>query len=159
MEYVCLLGALITLFCGLLFFLDKFPLPEYKLLAQIVAITVIVGSSLAVVIMIVWDVRTRVKKSKHRYEAKRRKLFTQVQTLKQQGKPFMHLVHRLNGLKTRYTEDGKVSFVPPLFWDVRDSEEEEVTSFASLIENLFSWHRVKKNLQKIRRRKITMRMK
>lgn len=164
MEYVCLMSALITLFCGLLFFLDNFPLPAAKLIAQIIAITVVIGSSISVagmlflyahhtIAMILWDVKTRIRKSKERYRIKRQKLFSEVQQLKQQSKPFMHLVHRLNGSKTRYHEDGSVEFTPPLFWNVRESEEEKMTNLAELTSNLFSWTRFKRNWAKLRQKR------
>jgi hypothetical protein len=51
-----------------------------------------------------------------------------MQQLKRENKPWKHLMHRLNGEKTRYDENELVTYTPPLFWDVRQSEEENVPS-------------------------------
>lgn len=121
MEYVCLLGSVCVLFCGLLFFLNRDPFYEFKLVTQVIVIILMIFCSILVVAMILWDIQTRRRKSAQRYRAKRQTTFALVQELKKQGKPFMHLVHKLNGGKTRYDENGTVVFVPPIFWDVRDS--------------------------------------
>lgn len=61
MEYIVFILTLLTLFCGLLFFMNRFPTDWSIVLVRTFTIIVIIGSTLGVVGLIAWDVRTRVK--------------------------------------------------------------------------------------------------
>lgn len=146
MEYVCLTGSVCVLFCGLLFFLNKDPFPEFKMMTQVIVIILMIFCSIAVVAMILWDIQTRRKKSNLRFKTRRKETFELVQQLKKHSKPFMHLVHRLNGGKTRYDEQGNVTFVPPIFWNVREESEDERYTLQGMIDDLFNVKRISKYL-------------
>lgn len=103
--------------------------------------------------MIAWDVRTRIQKRQRRHIRRRKQLFDECTKLKNANMPYMHIVHRLNGLSTRYDEQGKVVFLSPMFWDIRDSDEEPMKDLGSVIEDLLSWQRIKRKLFSIQKKK------
>jgi hypothetical protein len=60
MDYFVIIVTMTTLFFGLLFFVDRFP-PGTKDPLEYLAFFVIIGSTLVVVSMILWDANTRRK--------------------------------------------------------------------------------------------------
>jgi divalent metal cation (Fe/Co/Zn/Cd) transporter len=60
MDYFVIIVTMATLFFGLLFYVDRFP-DGTKAPLEYLAFTVIIGSTLIVVSMILWDANTRRK--------------------------------------------------------------------------------------------------
>jgi hypothetical protein len=62
MEYVTLLATLLTLFFGLLFFVDKFPTEQWKNACIVITMIVIISCTVIIVLMILFDMWTRRQK-------------------------------------------------------------------------------------------------
>jgi hypothetical protein len=73
MDYFVIIVTMTTLFFGLLFFVDRFP-EGTKGIAEYVAFLVIIGSTIIVVSMILWDANTRRKNDKKKLKAKLKKI-------------------------------------------------------------------------------------
>jgi hypothetical protein len=71
MEYIVLISTLLTLFFGLLFFVNEFPTPAWRTFAIVLTMIVIISCSVIVVLMVLFDMWTR--RQKDNAKAKQRK--------------------------------------------------------------------------------------
>lgn len=152
MDYVILLFTLLVYFCGLLFLVNQFPTPAFRTFIEVMCIILIIASLIVTFAMILWDYNTRKKKYNKLKRKERMDIGRQIIELKRQKKDYTHLQRRLQKLKTTYDEDQNVKFTPPLFWDIRESEDEKMETFQEIMNSLFSITRIKRKIFLIRRK-------
>ena len=120
-----LLATILTLFFGLLFLSAKFTTNGIKILIEISSVIVIVVSNLLVIIMTIWDIYVRKKNiGKRRKQEKKR------------AHEIMNVVH----LDKEYNFNFEWRK-----WDVSTDEDSKLT-MNDIIEDLFSFKRLKRKL-------------
>lgn len=147
-----MLVTLTVLFCGLLFFVNLFPSDGFRLFIQYFAIICMIGATVIVILMILWDANTRKKKEGKRRKREKKQIEAQIQELRQQGLPFDHLIHVQRTSYDKVT--GSVIFKAPFYEDDdKESDEEAPTSLNQLLEDLFSAKRLYRKLFLVNRKR------
>lgn len=144
MEYFILMVTLVVLVCGLLFFINQFPTDGFKTFIQVVAILTMVGSTVFVISMILWDANTRKKNEKKKRKRKMREIENLIQQRREKGLPFDDLIQQK---RTQYDEQGNVVFKLRFFEHSSESDEDPNATLNSILENLFSMKRLKTSLR------------
>lgn len=167
MEYVVLLCTLLTLFFGLLFFVDKFPTVLTKDIAIWLASIILIIGTILVACMIVWDFFTRRKKEikklrkrrqelqkkfgemrKKELEAEYRKLFPSILSKMNRVEMKVEWIITANPLledpnvdvNADYEHTQTVHFAPPFYdsdEEIRSDSEENEKSLNAIMDNLF----------------------
>jgi hypothetical protein len=155
MDYFVIIVTMTTLFFGLLFFVDRFP-EGTKSPLEYLAFAVIIGSTLIVVSMILWDANTRRKNDKKKLKLKLRNILRN----KEHNEDMRTLLVQLH----ERDEKDDMFHVTEVPWNVdyeykllhfeTDSEtpEEVFTHMNDIFFNLLSWERIKRKLFLVRRK-------
>lgn len=155
MEYFILIATLIVLVCGLLFIIpiEKFPSEGFRKFIDILALVVIITSTVFVVGMILWDANTRKKNDKKRLKRKKKENEALIEERRRKGLRFDDLV---NIKKTQYDANGKVVFKTPFFDESSESDEDTSTSMNQILEDLFGLKRIRRKLFLINRKRTKL---
>ena len=146
MEYVTILATILTLFCGLLFYVEKFPNLIVEQMIQAVAIIVMITATIFVILMVIWDYQTRRKKDAKKLKRRVKDLLAELSEKQRKGEPTEVLELKFKYLKTKFDDQGNVLFVPPFYHDIPESDEESVRNINEIIEKLFTLKRLKRKL-------------
>ncbi|KAL0483241.1 hypothetical protein AKO1_011551, partial [Acrasis kona] len=108
MEYIVLISIVLTLFFGLLFFVDDFPTPQFKSFCTVLAIIVIIVSTVIVCLMSVADFLIRRRKENEFERIRRERIREKFGDLQEQE------------LEIEYRK-----FFPSVFHNVNKIEDQE----------------------------------
>ncbi|KAL0487041.1 9 TM domain-containing transmembrane protein [Acrasis kona] len=129
-EYVVLISIVLTLFFGLLFFVDQFPTPQFKSFCNVITIIVIIASTVIVILMSMMDFLIRRRKENAAEKAKRDAIREKFGDLKEQEleaeykKLFPSVFHNVETQGDDDVDDWLVE-KNPLFESNDDLEDEE----------------------------------
>jgi hypothetical protein len=155
MDYFVIIVTMSTLFFGFLFFVDRFP-EGTKGLAEWLAFIVIIGSTVIVVSMILWDANTRRKNDKKKLRNRLLKLIKDQEQV-EETRVLLVALHQKE-------ENDDMFQVKALPWDVdyeykpmdfqTDSEtpEESFSNMNDIFGDLLSWKRISRKLFLIQRK-------
>jgi hypothetical protein len=165
MDYFIIIITMMTLFFGLLFFVDDFPTGT-KEPAEYLAFFIMIFSTIVVVIMILWDANTRRVRSNEKLNPKK----NDKKKLKMKLKRKLAFEEHEDDTRLLLVQLHEIDEKEDLFhvkelpWDVdfqfkflefqTDSEtpEENFKSMNDIFENLFSFERLKRKFYLIKRK-------
>jgi hypothetical protein len=82
-DYIVLIATLLVLFFGLLFFVNDFPAPWMNTAAVYLTTGIIIGGSILVALLIVWDIQTRRRKEALLRKRRREQLLVEYGAMKE----------------------------------------------------------------------------
>lgn len=98
-----------------------------------------------------WDANTRKKNDKKRLKKKKKEIEKLIEERRDQGVRFDDL---LEIKKTLYDENGNVIFKTPFFdLSSESSEDEKTKTLNDILEDLFSWTRIRRKLFLVNRKR------
>jgi hypothetical protein len=182
MEYVVLISTFLTLFFGLLFFVDRFPTDGTKQFAVWLATVIMLASTVGILLMIVWDFFTRRKKEKKLVRARKaelvkklgemrknelaqeyKKMFPGVMSNRKYYGDSVEWISYANPLvedpelyqaEDHYLEK-TVNFEPPFYNSDDDIASDEAidATLSEITDNLFGRQRIKKKFRLLKAKK------
>jgi hypothetical protein len=160
MDYFVIMVTMASLFFGLLFFVDKFPDQNTKNIVEYIAFFVLVGSTIIVIGMILWDARTRKKHDQKKLRALNKHRIKDKERDDHRLKVIFDVHHLDTSFDQSYKSDNHQNIFGNLDvpWDVdyqykplnfitdSESPEDGYTHMNEIFSDLLSLQRFRKNI-------------